>query len=195
MIRLYSTLTVEPAHSSHTLTYVSAFLHHIRRSTSSLYTAPPIPPPDWNETTSLSPPFALAISISSTGVIACATASGHVFIGYGGSKTANSTKRKKPRKWNGLKSDESIWFKAAEGAVVSVYVLFTCFTHTCEQAVPGASIQRIHRDCSHYHSLERLGVILFPRKQPQICRYHVFGSWSHEKSPKLPPWSFAVLIC
>jgi len=166
MIRLYSTLTVERAHSSHILIYVSSFLHHIRRSISLPRTAPPIPSPDCNETTSLSPPFALATSISSTGVIACATASGHVFIGYGGSKTINSTKRKKARKWNGLKSDESIWFKAAEGAVVSVYVLFTCFTHNFEQAVPGSSIQRILRDCSHYHSLEGSGVILFPRKQP-----------------------------
>lgn len=77
---------------------------------------------------SLSPPFILAISISPTGVIACATASGHVFLGYGGAKTNKSTKRKKARKWNGLKSDESIWFKAAEGAVVSMCVLFTRFT-------------------------------------------------------------------
>ena len=74
---------------------------------------------------SLSPPFVLAISISTTGIIACATASGYVFLGYGGAKTTNLTKRKKARKWNGLKSDESIWFKAAEGAVVSMYVLFT----------------------------------------------------------------------
>lgn len=77
---------------------------------------------------SLSPPFVLAISISSTGVIACATASGHVFLGYGGAKTTNSKNPKKARKWNGLKSDESILFKAAEGAVVGVYVLFTRFT-------------------------------------------------------------------
>jgi hypothetical protein len=166
MIRLCSTSTVERARSSHILIYVSAFLHHIRRSTSSLCAAPPIPPPDRNETTSLSPPFALAISISSTGVIACATASGHVFIGYGGSKTTNATKRKKARKWNGLRSDESIWFKAAEGAVVSVYVLFTCFTHTCKRAIPGPSIQRILRDCSRYHLLDGSGVILFPRKRP-----------------------------
>jgi len=82
--------------------------------------SPPIPPPELNETISLSPPFALAISISSIGVIACATASGDVYIGYGGSKTSNSTKRKKARNWKGLKSDESIWFKAAEGAVVGV---------------------------------------------------------------------------
>ena len=123
MIRHYSTLTVEPAHSSPILIYVSAFLYHFSRSTSVICTAPPIPPPELNETTSLSPPFALAISISSTGVIACATASGDVYIGYGGSKTSNSTKRKKARNWKGLKSDESIWFKAAEGAVVSVYVI------------------------------------------------------------------------
>lgn len=165
MIRHYSTLTVERAHSSPTLIYVSASLYHSRRSNSSICTAPPIPPPELNETTSLSPPFALAISISSTGVIACATASGDVYIGYGGSKTSNSTNRKKARNWKGLKSDESIWFKAAEGAVVSVYVPFTCFTHTYEQHVPEASIQRILHDCSHYHSMEGSGVILFPRKQ------------------------------
>ena len=192
MIRHYSTLTVEPAHSSHILIYVSAFLYRIRRSTC---TAPPIPTPELNETTSLSPPFALAISISSTGVIACATASGDVYIGYGGSKISNSSKRKKARNWKGLKSDESIWFKAAEGAVVSVYVLVICFTHTYEQHIPEASIQRILHDCSRYHSMERSGVILYPRKQPRICQYYVFGPWSPERSPKLPPWSFADLVC
>ncbi|SRR5258706_1782501 len=164
MIRHYSTLTVELAHSSRILIYVSAFLYHTKRSTSEICTAPPIPSPDLNEVTSLSPPFALAISISSTGVIACATASGHVYIGYGGCKITNSTKRKKARNWKGLKSDESIWFKAAEGAVVSVYVIFTRFTHTCEQDVPEASIQRILHDFSRCHSMEGSGAILFPRK-------------------------------
>lgn len=195
MTRHYSTLTVEPAHSSHILIYVSAFVYPIRRSTSEICTAPPVPPPDLNATTSLSPPFALAISISSTGVIACATASGHVYIGYGGSKKTNSTNRKKARNWKGLKSDESIWFKAAEGAVVSVYVLFTRFTHAYKQDLPEVSIQRILPDFSRYHSMEGSGVILFPRKQPWICQCYVFGPWSHGGSPKLPLWSFVVLIC
>ena len=168
MIRHCSTLTVEPAHSSHILIYVSAYLYHIRCSTSAICTAPPIPSPDLNETTSLSPPFALAISISSTGVIACATASGHVYIGYGGSKITNSTNRKKARHWKGLKSDESIWFKAAEGAVVSVYVIFTRSKHTCEKIVPEASIQRILHGFSRCHSMEGSGAIPFPRKQPRI---------------------------
>lgn len=148
MIKLYFTLTVELDHSSHILTYVSPFLFHVRHSTPAWCTAPPDPPLDLNETTSLSPPFALAISLSSTGIIACATASGHVFIGYGGAKTTGSTKRKKARKWNGLKSDESIWFKAAEGAVVSVYVLFIRFHVLVNELSPEPSIQRILPDCS-----------------------------------------------
>jgi hypothetical protein len=120
MIRLYFTLTVELAPFSRILTYVSLSLS-THQAFQPLYAIePPIPPSDSNETMSLSPPFALAVSISSTGVIACATASGHIFLGYGGAKTTDSTKRKKSRKWDGFKSDAGIWFKATEGAVVSV---------------------------------------------------------------------------
>lgn len=75
-----------------------------------------------SETTSisLSPPFALSIAVSPNDMIACSTASGHIWMGYGGSKRSEPNGKRKSRKWNGLKTDEGLWFRAGNGPIVAV---------------------------------------------------------------------------
>ncbi|KAI0362404.1 WD40 repeat-like protein [Trametes cingulata] len=71
---------------------------------------------------SLSPPFVLSISISSTGLLAASTADGRVWLGGGGEKRPASSqggKKKRSRKWEGLKEEEGRWLQVAEGPVVS----------------------------------------------------------------------------
>jgi hypothetical protein len=75
---------------------------------------------------SLSPPFILCMSLSSTGHLAAGTADGYLWIGAGGEKRSNG-KKKRSRKWEGLREDESVKMKVAEGPIVgmSVYLSFT----------------------------------------------------------------------
>ncbi|RPD66416.1 WD40 repeat-like protein [Lentinus tigrinus ALCF2SS1-6] len=86
------------------------------------------PPP--SEGVSLSPPFVLSVTVSSTGLLAAGTADGRAWIGGGGEKRPSS-KKKRSRKWEGLKEDEGIWLQVADGPVVSSAFtasdrLFTC---------------------------------------------------------------------
>ena len=70
---------------------------------------------------SLSPPFVHSIAFSEHSVIVAGTADGRVWIGKGGDKSVASKKRRS-RKWEGLKENEGGWVKTAEGPVVSVWV-------------------------------------------------------------------------
>lgn len=96
-------------------------------STSSTYSIPntsftdqgvfPAAPPS-SEGVSFSPPFVLSISVSATGVLAASTADGRVWLGGGGEKRPDS-KKKRSRKWEGLKEDEGVWLQVADGPVVA----------------------------------------------------------------------------
>lgn len=77
----------------------------------------PAAPPS-SEGVSLSPPFVLSISVSATGVLAASTADGRVWLGGGGEKRPDS-KKKRSRKWEGLKEDEGVWLQVADGPVVA----------------------------------------------------------------------------
>ena len=70
---------------------------------------------------SLSPPFVHSIAFSEHGVMAASTADGRVWVGRGGDKSI-TPKKKRSRKWEGLKESEGIWVGIAEGPVVSVWV-------------------------------------------------------------------------
>jgi hypothetical protein len=70
---------------------------------------------------SLSPPFILCMSLSSTGRLVVGTADGHLWIGTGEEKRRGD-KKKRTRKWEGLRKDDSIKTKIAEGPVVGVFV-------------------------------------------------------------------------
>lgn len=65
---------------------------------------------------SLSPPFVLCLSVSSTGAVAAGTADGHIWIGLGGDKRVSV---KKTRKWGGLREDTGLFTKIADGPVVA----------------------------------------------------------------------------
>lgn len=73
---------------------------------------------------SLSPPFILSLSISSTGIIAAGTADGRLYIGFGGEKSSETTgnQQRRQRKWKGLKIDDRIVASVAEGPIVGLYV-------------------------------------------------------------------------
>ncbi|KAJ3007670.1 hypothetical protein NUW54_g3458 [Trametes sanguinea] len=78
------------------------------------------PPP--TQGVSLSPPFVLSISLSPLGLLAASTADGRVWLGGGGEKRPNPSqgnKKKRSRKWEGLKEDEGLWVQVADGPVVS----------------------------------------------------------------------------
>jgi hypothetical protein len=66
---------------------------------------------------SLSPPFVLCLSISSTGTVAAGTADGQIWIGLGGDKKVSV---KKTRKWGGLREDMGLSKKIADGPVVAL---------------------------------------------------------------------------
>jgi hypothetical protein len=68
---------------------------------------------------SLSPPFVLCLSVSSTGAIAVGTADGCLWIGKGGDKEVSV---KKTRKWGGLREDMSLSKKIADGPIVALCV-------------------------------------------------------------------------
>jgi len=70
---------------------------------------------------SLSPPFVHSIALSEHGVVAAGTADGRVWVGRGGDKSIAS-KKKRSRKWEGLREDEGNWVSVAEGPVVSLCV-------------------------------------------------------------------------
>lgn len=74
-----------------------------------------------SNTVSLSPPFVHCIAFSEQGAVAASTADGRVWVGRGGDKSIAS-KKKRHRKWEGLRKDEGNWVSVAEGPVVSVYV-------------------------------------------------------------------------
>ncbi|KAI0780674.1 WD40 repeat-like protein [Trametes elegans] len=80
----------------------------------------PASPPE--QGVSLSPPFVLSMSISNTGLLAASTADGRVWLGGGGEKRSNASqggRKKRSRKWEGLKEEDGVWLKVAEGPVVS----------------------------------------------------------------------------
>jgi hypothetical protein len=76
---------------------------------------------------SLSPPFVLSTAVSTAGVVAAGTADGRVWIGAGGEKRPASSgsggKKKRSRKWEGLRQDDSLSVKVAEGPVVGLCVI------------------------------------------------------------------------
>ncbi|KAI0748517.1 WD40 repeat-like protein [Daedaleopsis nitida] len=72
-----------------------------------------------SEGVSLSPPFVLSVSVSASGLLAASTADGRVWLGGGGEKRPDG-KKKRARKWDGLKESEGIWLQVADGPVVSV---------------------------------------------------------------------------
>ncbi|KAN0123897.1 WD40-repeat-containing domain protein [Russula decolorans] len=77
---------------------------------------------------SLSPPFVLCLSVSSTGAIAAGTADGYLVIGLGGDKRMSV---KKTRKWGGLREDMSLSYKIADGPVVALAFLDPTVIITC----------------------------------------------------------------
>ncbi|KAI0949954.1 hypothetical protein AcV7_008573 [Taiwanofungus camphoratus] len=89
------------------------------------------PPP--TSGVSLSPPFVLASSMTSTGLFAASTADGRVWLAGGGEKrTPNvSGSKKRSRKWEGLKEDEAMYIQVAEGPVVAVSFSGTGSVVTC----------------------------------------------------------------
>ena len=80
-----------------------------------------LPQPE-SSAVSLSPPFVLCLSVSSTGSIAAGTADGYLVIGLGGDKRMSV---KKTRKWGGLREDMSLSSKIADGPVVALCVVLS----------------------------------------------------------------------
>jgi len=101
--------------------YDSAILHFdfMQRSVLSRFDITAAPP---TTGVSLSPPFILSLSVSPTGLVAAGTADGRLWIGSGGDKTAphNSGKKKRSRKWEGLREADGLFIQVAEGPVVAV---------------------------------------------------------------------------
>ncbi|KDQ12250.1 hypothetical protein BOTBODRAFT_419173 [Botryobasidium botryosum FD-172 SS1] len=92
------------------------YLQGVKLSQFDLTDVPASNDEDPQSNVSLSPPLCHALAVSPAGIIAAATASGHLWVGLGGKKGG----KKKARKWEGLKPDEAKSFKIAEGPVVAV---------------------------------------------------------------------------
>lgn len=95
----------------------SSHLHvpHILTSKSS------VAAPAQSSGVSLSPPFVLSSTISSTALLAVGTADGRLWLGGGGEKLSGAgAKKKRSRKWEGLKIEGAHEMKIAEGPIVAV---------------------------------------------------------------------------
>ncbi|TFK42297.1 WD40-repeat-containing domain protein [Crucibulum laeve] len=68
----------------------------------------------------LAPPFIMAMAMSPVGVLAAGTADGRLWIGFGGEKASADKKKKKTRIWEGLKREEALLIKVAEGPIVAL---------------------------------------------------------------------------
>ena len=73
----------------------------------------------------LSPPFIMSTAMSSTGVMAAGTADGRLWLGFGGEKRSlpGSSKKKRAKKWEGLRDDDELAVKIAEGPIVAMCVI------------------------------------------------------------------------
>ena len=78
---------------------------------------PAAPPP--SEGISLSPPFVLSLSVSPSGLFVAGTADGRTWVGGGGEKRSDG-KKKRSRKWEGLREDDGLWLQVADGPIVGV---------------------------------------------------------------------------
>ncbi|OCH93408.1 WD40 repeat-like protein [Obba rivulosa] len=67
----------------------------------------------------LSPPFIQCSAMSPSGVYAAGTADGRIWLGGGGEKTP-ANRKKRSRKWEGLRTEEGLWIQAANGPVVAI---------------------------------------------------------------------------
>jgi hypothetical protein len=66
----------------------------------------------------------LCTAVSSAGLVAAGTADGRVWLGTGGEKGGSRvSKKKKSRKWEGLRAEEAVEERVAEGPVVAMFVL------------------------------------------------------------------------
>ncbi|KAG1739398.1 WD40-repeat-containing domain protein [Suillus paluster] len=76
---------------------------------------------------SMSPPFILSSAISPSGILAAGTADGRVWIGTGGEKISGATSgtsvKKKRRKWEGLKQDETFTADVGNGPIAALTFL------------------------------------------------------------------------
>ncbi|EJF66094.1 hypothetical protein DICSQDRAFT_97887 [Dichomitus squalens LYAD-421 SS1] len=79
------------------------------------------PPPSGG--ISLSPPFVLSLSVGPSGLFVVSTADGRAWVGGGGEKRSDR-KKKRPRRWEGLKEDDGLWLQVADGPIVGA-----AFTH------------------------------------------------------------------
>lgn len=80
----------------------------------------------------MSPPFVLCTAMSPKAVIAAGTANGFLWLGGGGEKSsgAQAAKKKRSRKWEGLRADDSISVKVADGPIVAMYAVSASFLMT-----------------------------------------------------------------
>lgn len=68
----------------------------------------------------MSPPFILSTSMSPSGLVAATTADGRLWIGSGGDKSAPIVdKKKRSRKWQGLKEFDGTFLQVADGPIVA----------------------------------------------------------------------------
>ncbi|KAI0333505.1 WD40 repeat-like protein [Cubamyces sp. BRFM 1775] len=114
--------------------YDSALLHFDVNQGSILSRLDIAAPPPTSQGVSLSPPFVLSVSINDAGLLAVSTADGRVWLGGGGEKrpaTSQAGKKKRSRKWEGLKEDEGLWLQVADGPVVATAFRETGQLLTC----------------------------------------------------------------
>ncbi|KAI0093977.1 WD40-repeat-containing domain protein [Irpex rosettiformis] len=68
---------------------------------------------------SMSPPFVLSISVSPNGLVAATTADGRVWLGTGADKASPVAKKRRSRKWEGLREPDGIFAQVADGPIVA----------------------------------------------------------------------------
>ncbi|PCH37860.1 hypothetical protein WOLCODRAFT_135884 [Wolfiporia cocos MD-104 SS10] len=131
--------------------YDSALLHYdfAQGRTLSRYDITAAPP---SSGISLSPPFILSTAISPTALFAAGTADGRVWLGGGGEKRASSAKKKRSRKWEGLKEDEGVWMQVAEGPIVAVAFCGMSTLYTCTLLGTLARYQISRNEGGNLHS-------------------------------------------
>lgn len=72
----------------------------------------------------LAPPFIMSTAMSLTGVMAAGTADGRLWLGFGGEKrpSPGTSRKKRTKKWEGLRDDDELAIKIVEGPIVAMCV-------------------------------------------------------------------------
>ena len=88
------------------------------------------------------PLFVTAIAISATGVVAAGIADGRLWIGLGGESRLVPQSKKRNAKWRGLREEDGLFVKVAEGPIVALSAPYSLWLPFCADVLAEPSLMQ-----------------------------------------------------